>query len=218
MTVFCTLNSLRSMAGIEPGFTQDDAMLSVFIEQASAQIREYTRREWDRGQYIDYVNTTDIDRHIKRGKSTYVISLSEKNVSVADGEYPALRYETAGQWEKTDDIPRDVYSVDTHKSQIIIYPQILTHAARAVRIVYTAGYSPLTTEGNSEVLDVPSNIKAACLAQANFLFRRHINSLSGSNMTRGQARGLEIYGVTPSGLTGEAVALLKSEVKLLTGS
>lgn len=218
MTVFCTLADLRAVASVEPGYTGDDALLALFIEQASAQIREYTRRQFDRGQYTDYVSTTDIDRHIKRGKSTFVISLTEKNVSVAEGEYPKLRYETAGRWDNTDDLPNDVYSVDTLKSQIIIYPQILTHAARSVRIIYTAGYAPLTTEDNENVLDVPSHIKMACIAQANFLYRRHVNSLSGSSATRGQARGLEIYGVTASGLTGEALALIKSEVKLLTGS
>lgn len=217
MTVFCKISDLKMLGSVEAGYNGDDALLGYFIMQASAQIRTYTRRQWDRSEYTDYVSTTDIDRHIRRGKSTFVISLREKNVSVEEAFYPKLRYETAGKWDSTDDIDRSVYSVDTYKSQIILYPQILSSNARSVRIVYRAGYPTIPDVDNGNVLDVPDNIKAACVAQANWLFRKHLNDTNGTDRAKGQER-VAAAGVTSGGLCAEALSLIKGEVKLLTGS
>lgn len=217
MTVFCKISDLKMLGGVQEGYNGDDALLGYFIMQASAQIRAYTRRQWDRAEYTDYVSTTDIDRHIRRGKATFVVSLREKNVSIEDNFYPKLRYETAGKWDETDDIDHSVYYVDTQKSQIIIYPQILTSNARSVRVVYTAGYAVIPNVDNGTVLDVPDNIRAACVAQANWLFRKHLNDTNGTDRSKGQER-VAAAGVTSGGLCAEALSMLKSEVKLLTGS
>lgn len=211
---------------IEDAFTRDDAMIETFIEQATAMIRQHTRREWTQNVYTDYLSTADIDVAINRG-GVYKATLREKPISVAPAEYPALRYSASGNWDDTDDIPISNYTIDVRKNQIIMYPGVMTYRPRSLRCVYTAGYpvvdvtvypDPLPNPPPLpyEVVQVPTNIRQACIAQAAYMVRRELNSTAGSSREEGGNR-MRGYWMTQTGLVREALALIRTEVRLLVG-
>lgn len=208
---------------VEDGFTRDDAMIEIFIEQATAMIRQFTRREWTEQEYTDYLSTADIDVAINRGKGVYAATLREKSVNVTDELYPALRYSASGNWDDTADIPRSNYTVDVRKNQIIMYPGVMTYRPRSLRCVYTAGYpvvdmAPVTDPPSPPdyVVQVPNNIRQACIAQAVYLTRRELNNTAGTSREDGGNR-MRGYWMTQTGFVREALALLRTEVRLLMG-
>lgn len=207
---------------IEAGFSNDNAIIETFIVQATAMIRQFTRREWTSAQYTDYLDTADIDTAIRRGKGVYISQLREKPVSVADAEYPVLIYSTSGNWEDATPINRNNYIVDTRKSQIIMYPGVMTYRPRSLRCVYTAGYpvqtvaEPNNIDADAELVMVSANIRQACIAQAAYMTRRELNNTAGSSRDEGGNR-MRGYHLTQTGFVREAFALIRTETRLFVG-
>lgn len=214
MTNFCTVKDVTDYLFQETGWAGNNAVIAGQIAYASSLIRRFTRREWDYAEYVDFLDTADIDMHIRRGKSFYAATLREKPVDVSEANYPKVRYTSDGKWDNTADLPLTTYSVDPRKNQIIIYPAIMTYNARSLRVVYKAGYQTQTED--EDVLDVPDHIKYACIAQAAWGTRRVLNNVVGTNQRTAEER-LAQARMTASGLIGEALALIKSEVRLLVG-
>jgi hypothetical protein len=213
-TKFCKVEDVHAVMQSEESFTRDNNLIALYIEQSSALIRQYTRREWDMGEYTDYLDTHDIDVAINKGKGAYIVTLREKPVVVTEDFYPKIRYSVSGNWDDYADADRQQYSCDPRKSQIILYPGLMTSHPRALRVVYRAGYSLIPN--TDDVVDVPSNIKSACIAQAAFYVRRALNNVSGTSRKDSQER-MASYGVTKTGLVSEALALLRTEVRLFVG-
>lgn len=213
-TKFCDVDAVLAAMDTEIGYTRDNNLIALYIEQSSELIRQYTRRQWDRAQYTDFLDTADIDVAIQRGRNFYAATLREKPVDVADAFYPKVRYSPSGKWDDATDLDRSVYSVDVRKSQIILYPALMVHRPRSLRVTYYAGYAP--TVEDVDIIAVPAHIKMACVAQTGYYVRRHLNQTAGTSTEDGGNR-LRGYFVTQNGLIREAVALLKSEVRLLVG-
>lgn len=224
MTYFCTVDAVRAALDEHPDYTGHDSVIASAIEQASALIRTYTRREWDLQQYTDFADTSDIDVAIQRGKGVYIVSLREKPVSVEPSKYPKLRYSPSGKWDDVADLDNSLFHVDPRKNQIIMYPAAMTYRPRSLRIVYWAGYPtmdvamPTATNADPNCLAVPDNIRMACLAQAVFIVKRTLNDVTGTTRKDSQER-LSSYGLNnTSGLVRDALALLRTEVRLFMGS
>lgn len=222
MTNFCTVQDVRKALDSHPDFTGNDHLIATCIEQTSALIRAYTRRDWDMAEYTDFKDTSDIDVAIGRGRGTYTIHLREKPVSIEVGKAPKLRYSPSGRWDDTTDLAANIYQVDVRKNQIIMYPALMVSRPRALRVVYWAGYvtqdiaDPNATNADPDCLAVPGHIKAAAIAQATFLVKRSLNDVSGTNRKDSGDR-LAHYGMNnTSGLIRDALALLRTEVRLLT--
>lgn len=213
-TKFCKVEDVHAAMQSEETFTRDNNLIALYIEQSSALIRQYTRREWDMAEYLDYLDTNDVDVLINKGKGAFIVTLREKPVSVSDALYPKIRYSASGQWNDVADLDREYYTCDARKSQIIMYPGLMTSRPRSLRVVYHAGYPILA--GTDDVVDVPANIKSACIAQTVFYVRRALNNVSGTNRKDSQER-LASYGMTKTGLIREALALLRTEVRLFVG-
>ena len=223
MTYFCTLENVRAALDMHSEYTQQNPMIASAIEQASTMIRAYTRREWDFQQYTDFADTSDIDVCIGRGKGVYKIFLTEKPVSILPGKAPLLRYSPSGLWDDTTDLPANLYQVDQRKNQIVMYPAQMAYRPRSIRITYWAGYqtqpevNPAATNADPECLAVPDNIKYACVSQASYLVKRMMNDTNGTNRKDSQER-IASYGPgNAAGLTKEALALLRTEVRLFMG-
>ena len=212
---FCTVSDVLPIMNNVDGFTGDNNLIAVYIQQVTEMIKQYTRREWLEDVYTDVLSTSDIDTAIRRGNGFYAATLREKPVNVTDPLYPVVRYNTGGKFSDTDPLDRSIYSIDVRKNQIILYPGVMTYNARSLQVVYTAGY-PYDDE-DTELVLVPQNIRAACAVQVAFYVKRAINNVSGTNRKDSGER-LASYGVSKtSGFIAEATALLRTEVRLLVG-
>lgn len=215
---------------VETGYRAYDPLADQAVAQASALIRRFTRRDWDYGQFIDFLDSTDIDIAIRRGKNTLILPLREKNIDLT---MPVdVRYNTGGNWQNSDAMSADSFQVDTRKNQIVFYPSRMTSNARAIRVVYYAGYKVIPQpqipdpenpgqtipdpEWESGVLDIPDHIKYAAIAQAQFFVRQAMNDVTGTTRKDSEERTKTLK-LTASGLVGEALSLLKSETRLLMG-
>lgn len=223
-TFFCTLNDVRAAVDTHPEFTGNDAIMQHYIAQATAQIRTYTRRQWDYGEYTDYVNTADIDTAIRRGKASFVVSLREKPVSIEPGKFPKLRYSVSGRWDDTTDFDTSLYQLEVRTNQVVLYPGVMQYHPRALRIVYWAGYVtqavafPDDEDADANVLVVPDNIKMACIEQASYHVRKYLNNVAGTNRTSGQEKIAAYGALNAAGLTRDALSLLRYEGRIFVGS
>lgn len=215
---------------VEPGYSAYNSLADQAIAQASALIRRFTRRDWDYGQFTDFLDSTDIDIAIRRGKSTITLPLREKNIDLT---MPVdVRYNSGGNWVNSTAMDATTFQVDHRKNQIIFYPSRMTSNARSIRVIYYAGYKvipqgeipdPVNVGGTipdpewePNVLDVPDHIKYAAIAQAQFFVRRAMNDVTGTTRKDSEERTKTLK-LTASGLVGEALSLLKSETRLLMG-
>jgi hypothetical protein len=213
-TKFCKVEDVLAVMQTEEGYTRDNNLIEIYIEQASAIIRQYTRREWDEAEYTDYLDTNDIDVMVNKGKGVYIVTLRERPVSIDEPDYPKVRYSATGRWDDVADLDRSAYTVDARKNQVVMYPGLMSSRPRALRVVYRAGYG--LTEVGGDTVAVPANIAAACIAQTAFYVRRALNNVSGTNRKDSHER-LASYGMGQTGLIREALALIKTEVRLFVG-
>lgn len=218
-SMFCTIEDVRQQMRTETGFVGDDPLILSSIKQATSMIRQFTRREWTVAEYTDYLDTVDIDTGIRRGRGVYILSLREKPLDLRDAFYPKLRYSASGRWDDTDDIDRKHYVADGRKNQIILYPGVMDHRPRSMRVVYRAGFltdDMVNDGGDEELVHVSQQLRDACLFQSVYFVRRELNVTAGTSRDGEQSK-LRGYWVTPSGLVREAVALLRTEGRVLVG-
>lgn len=210
-TLFCLPSDVQAQMSIGNQWTGDDDAITVHIKTATALIRKFTRRSWEFGTFTQFFNTQDIDIAIGRGSNAAVFRLNEKPLqSIA-----SVKYNTAGEWADTDPLPADNFHVDMDRNAVVIYPSVMSANGRSLQIVYTAGY-PVNVD-EPELLDVEEAVKQAAAIQAAFTFTRALNQTSGKSQKQDQ-KGFANFRVSPSGLVGEAQALLRGEARLLVGS
>lgn len=209
-TMFCSLADVKAHTNTQESFVGDDAVLTTHIKMATALIRVYTRRKWERASYTQFFSTQDINVAIRRGDEVARFSIKEKPlVSVTE-----VIFNTGGNWEDTQPLESSTYEVDTDANALILYPQIMVSHARALRVRYVAGF-PIN-DTNADLLDVSENIRQATAMQAAMSFRRKVNETAGLSLKQDR-KGLAQYRVGPSGLFMEAQSLLRGEVSLLVG-
>lgn len=192
------------------GYTGDDAELTIHIQTATALIREYTRRDWERDTYVDFFDSKDINIAIGQGNGYTQFQLREKPVQ----SITSVKFNTSGDWTNTDPLESYLYELDVRRNRVIIYPTLMNSYGRSLRIEYVAGYEVNDTD--TDLLDVAENLKRACAIQAGFQWQRVLNMTSHSSKKQDR-RGTKEYQVTPSGLVAEALALIKGETRLLVG-
>ena len=213
--MFCTVDDVRGYLRTEAGWTEDNSLMQAQIIQATTLIRAYTRRDWEKANYVDYFNTFEIDVAIRQGTGFAKFSTREKPISILTGEYPTVKFNTGGDWENTGDIPTTLYDVDTRLGQIIFYPIKMRSYGRSLRVSYFAGFPVDDTDPN--LLLVSANLKQACIAQAAYQVRRILNDLLG-NSRDGQASRTAHRKLTASGFVQEALVFLTPETRLFVGS
>jgi hypothetical protein len=228
MTTLCSLDDVKSLMQSGANWTADDPMIAASIEQSSALIRRYTRREFDRQTYVEYFDTQDIDVAIGRGGNVAKFFLKERPVSLVEGDYPILKFHTGGDWANATALDTSYYQFDNRLNAIVIYPQVMQSVGRSLQITYVAGYEEIMAEVVTDpptdppeyeatgVLNVPSHIKTACAQQAMAEFRALLNEVTGSSRNEQEERNTR-DSIGPSGLCKSALALIRTEVRLMTG-
>lgn len=218
MTTLCSLDDVKSLMQGGANWTADDASLLASIEHASALIRRYTRREFDQATYVEFFDTQDIDVAIGRGGNVAKFFLKERPVSLTDENYPVLKFHTGGDWANTTALDRGYYQFDNRTNAIVIYPQVMQSVGRSLQITYVAGYAEILDEDDAPtgVIAVPSHVKQACAQQAMAEFRALVNEITGSSRNEEEQRNTR-DSIGPSGLCKSALALVRTEVRLMTG-
>ncbi len=214
-TKFCTVAQVKAAMNTADGWTEDDDTAAMQIEAATALIRAYTRREWEYGNYVDYFDSPDIDVAIRQGRGYVNFTLREKPVSVEDGFYPTIKYNSGGKWDDSAALDRTMYAVDTRLSRLTIYPEKMTSTGRSIRVSYYAGYPVDDTD--PLLLLVGANLRNACIRQAAYLVRKELNATLGSSR-EGSASRAPGEKVAANGLLMDVLTLIKPETRLLTGN
>lgn len=214
-TKFCSVADVKPLLGDATAWTGDDALIDGQIQTATALLRAYTRRIWEKAQYTDYFSTQTIMREIGVGSNYSAYYLKEKPLSTIASEAPVVKYSTGGEWANAVPLQATTYEIDYNASKVIFYPYHITANGRVIQVTYYAGYPVNVTDPT--ILDVSTALKQACIIQAAFSTRRIINATSGASSTRGARRGLA-FTSTVSGLMPEALALVKDNTRVLVGS
>lgn len=219
-TRFCSLIDVKPLLNIEDGWNGSDSIIRSYIEQSSSLIRLYTRRRWDYGVYNEFASSSDIDIAIRQGSNVFSIPLTEKPVDAA--QPITVRFSNAGRFNDASDVDPQAYELDTRRNRLVFYPSLMRSNQRNIRITYTAGYKeiendPPNVNYEAGVLNVPTNIKMACIAQTAWFVRRFYNNVTGTSRKDSQERREEAR-ITAAGLIGDALALLKTETRLFMGS
>lgn len=209
-TMFCSLADVKAHTNTQESFVGDDAVLTTHIKMATALIRVYTRRSWERASYTQFFSTQDINVAIRRGDEVARFSIKEKPLQAVT----EVIFNTGGNWDNTAPLQPSSYEVDVEANALILYPQQMVSHARSLRVRYVAGYAVNLNDAN--LLDVSENIRQATAMQAAMTFRRKVNETAGVSLKQDR-KGLAQYRVGPSGLFMEAQALLRGEVSLLVG-
>ena len=207
-TKFCLPADVSLQMNNRDGYTGDDAAITAHIKQATALVRSFTRRTWERGTFTQFFDTQQINTAFQLGRSVARFSLKEKPLQ----SITSIKFNTGGDWEATAELRSDLWTLDGNS--IIIYPSQMHYHQRSLRVVYIAGHPINDTD--AELLDVPENLKQAVAIQAAYQWRRVINETSGKKQKQDQ-KGFANYSITSSGLVGEALALIKGDTTPLLG-
>lgn len=205
---FCLPLDVKAYLNQNDGYTGDDAHITTHIKHATALIRNYTRRDWESGSFTEFFDTAQVISQLNLGRAYARFTLKERPLQSITN----IRFHTGGEWEDAADLSTDLYSIDGNS--VVIYPHEMRYHQRSIRIVYIAGYEIDITD--TDLLLVAENIKQACAIQAAFTWRRVLNETQGKSQKQDK-QGFANFRVSPSGLIGEAQALLKSETTLLIG-
>jgi hypothetical protein len=215
-TMFCSVSDVHTELVQNAGYNGDDTLIQQQILKATALIRNYTRRDWEKAVYTEFFTTYDVDITINQGRNFARFPLKEKPVSVEAGEEAVIVFNTAGRFEDTQPLQYDIdYSVDTGSNSIIMYPSKMESMGRSLRVIYTAGYPINDTDAT--LLDVAPNICQACIVQAAFYTQRILNA-SGGTYAKSDKTGSKDYSLTKSGFVADALHLIKPETRILIGS
>lgn len=207
---FCSLDDVKGRLTTASGYTADDAAITEHIKQATALIRRYTRRDWETASRTQVFDSKDINIAYGTGRNVASFTLREKPLSSVS----EVVYHTGGQFSDANPLDSSKYTVDTDQNRVLIYPYIMSSNRASLRITYTAGYEVDGTD--SDLLLVDDHLRMAAAIQAAFSFRRVINENTG-NKSKGDKKGAATVSITSSGLITEALALIKSEARILVG-
>lgn len=208
-TKFCAVNDVKAYLNAADGYAGDDNQIETHIKQATALIRNYTRRVWERGTYKQYFSTQDISIAFGMSRSVAKFTLKERPVQ----SITSVRFHTGGDFDTVEDLTSRVWEQDGNN--IIMYPSLMHHHERSIQVIYIAGYLP--NGDDVELLDVAENMRQACAIQASFTWRRVINETQGKSQKQDK-KGFANYSTSSSGLISEALALLKTETSIMVGS
>lgn len=205
---FCTVDQVKAYLNTLDGYTGDDAAITQHIKTATSLIRKYTRRNWTRQSYTQHFSTQMINVALGTGVGVARFTVNERPVH----SITSIKYSPEGDWANTTDLESDLFEVTD--SGFVIYPNIMRFYPRSMRVVYDAGYE--VDGDDAELLLVDENVAAACAIQAAFTFQRVINETQGAGQKQDK-KGFTTYRLNSSGLVGDALALLKSETRILVG-
>ena len=208
-TKFCTISNVKDYLNAADGYAGDDAQIENHIKQATALIRNYTRRKWERASHTQYFSTQDISIAFGMSRSVAKFSLKERPVQ----SITSVKFHTGGDFGTVENLASTVWELDENK--IVMYPSLMHHHERALRVEYVAGYLPDTDD--PLLLDVSEHLRQACAVQASFTWRRVINETQGKSQKQDK-KGFANYSTNSSGLISEALALLKTETSIMVGS
>lgn len=194
---FIGLKLLKDFLGKED--EKDKDLLTALIEQVSLRFETYTHRQFEalaRTKFFD------------AGKRNYLlpafpIDLGETltvtvqdEVQVKDTDYFV--------WDDEGRIEFRRAARSTRFSSVITDPVFSTVLPRAVQIDWTGGFELNATE--VDVLDVPEDIKHACLLQTAFQYRRR-NDVGVSSLSLPDGN---VSVLSPTALLPEVRAILDS--------
>lgn len=209
-TKFCTLDAVKAYMRDAIGYNGDDALITEHIITATATIREYTRRNWERTQRTQLFDSKDINQSLNVGQGMASFTLKEKPLVSID----TVVFHAGGAFADARALDAANYTVDLDRNRVVIYPGIMTSGRGQLQVTYTAGYEPDATD--PLLLKVGTNIARACAIQAAFTTRQVLNETSGKKQKQDKL-GFANFGLTSSGLVADALALVKSETRILVG-
>lgn len=208
-TKFCTVDQVKAYLNSVDTYSGDDAAITQHIKTATALIKRYTRRDWvGGGTFTEHFSTQQINVALGTGVGVARFTLKERPIQ----SIVSIKYSPSGDWANTTALESDMYEVT--ENGFVIYPGVMRYYPRSLRCTYVAGYA--LDGSDPELVLVPEHVSAACAVQAAFTFRRVINETSGSKQNQSK-KGFSTYNLNSSGLVGEALALLKSETRILVG-
>lgn len=209
-TKFCTVADVKARLTTADGYTGDDTLITSHIEQATALLRQYTRRNWEFATRTQLFDSRHIQTSYGLGQNVAGFTLKEKPLIAVK----TVKYHTGGLFADTEALDPAHYTVDFERNRVLIYPYVMTFNRGSLQVTYEAGYQPDGTD--TALLLVAPNLKMACAIQAAFTFRRVINENTG-NRQKQDKQGAATVSLTSSGLITEALALVKGETRTLVG-
>jgi hypothetical protein len=213
MYKFCTVDAVKKRSNSPVEYLADDDLITACIEDATAMIRKYTRREWVIGDYTEYASSITVDRALNIGRNAFTLSLKEKPIDTSAAF--SLKLMGSGRWDDAETQPASSYQLDASRGLVTVYPYKLTAHDRVLRIDYRGGYELDDTDA-SLVLG-PDHVTGAAAIQAAFLYQRVKNRTSGVSQKQDRV-GLSNFKVGANGLVMEAQALLRSEASPMVGT
>lgn len=169
--------------------TNSDDLLDLIIGQISKRIETFLNRNLLKQEYTEFFDVK-IHRRFFNLKS-YPIDLNEDF--------------TATQYDVEDTVNSDYYVYEDQGMVEYFTERTHCNEPKCMKFVYTGGYEEIYSDGEN-VLDVPDDIKRACLLQSVFEFRRRrdvgITSVSTPDGSIGKPN--------PGNLLPEVVSILKS--------
>jgi hypothetical protein len=207
-TKFCTVDQVKAYLNAVDSYSGDDTAITQHIKTATSLIKRYTRRSWVEATFVEHFSTQQINVALGTGVGVARFTLKERPIQ----SITAILYSPSGDWANTTALESTMYEITG--SGFVIYPNVMRYYPRSIRCTYVGGYALDGTD--AELVLVPEHVAAACAIQAAFTFRRVINETSGSKQKQDK-KGFVTFDLNAAGLIGDALALLKSETRILVG-
>lgn len=160
----CTIADCKTFLGTSPG----DALLTLFVEQASQQIEHYLGYKLSSATRTEYYSTTH---------ETQLLNLRAAPI----GSITSINIDAGWDFEAASLVSSDDYTFDDYT---VYFNYDISAGYRHIKVVYVAGTANATF-GTETIVNVPDDLQKACMRQALFEFarRREIGAKSVNQKT-----------------------------------
>jgi hypothetical protein len=209
---FCTVDDVKTYANVAMQYAGSDQEIIRFIEQVTAKIVSFTRRNWLYGKYVDFVDISNINWQIQPERRLQKIFTRER--PLRSTPRPVITYEPLSAIHSNLVFEPSDFAVDEHSHSITLLLHNAPQMPRALKIEYYAGFE--TDPNDPDLFLASQDIREACAMQAAFMFSRAKNETIGFSRHQDKSGG-KTFDILGSGFIREVHGLISPHVRSLTG-
>lgn len=218
------LADVMSYLPVRSGNDAFDERISMLIDVATAQIETATSRLFTQQTHIEYFRTVDTaSKRYDFGGSTNETGLYTHARSVryvlkgipisATADFKVF-YDTKREFAADTEVPAVNYILN-RESGVLTLRTPMREGENFLKVSYTAGYA--TDPSNSFLVDVPADLRLACVTQTIHLFGRLTPDNIGVDTDRGSKSVDTAKFTRLGGLTVEAASMVSRYRQPLVG-
>jgi hypothetical protein len=202
----CSVQQVKTLTQQSSTYAGHDDLIAQMIDIASAQVLQYSKRDFARRVRSEYFMTPE-----GRG-----LTVTVKEGPILEDGTLVVTYDPDGIHDiSTPLIANYDYTVDYERGVLTIFG-FMAYSPRGIKVQYTGGYAADVSDPS--ILQVPANVSLATALQATFLLNRHLAGSQGVSSEMKDGTTQKSYSKqAQSGLIPEATSMLGTTSRVMVG-